>query len=324
MLKPLIKHIIKFLKNDFPTTKIGYKLINFYCFFRRHCKPQNFIIEEKDPNSSFYIAAVLIIKNEGPYLREWLEYHKFIGFEHFFIYDNESTDNTKEILHNYIKQGLVSYTFASGKSRQMQCYEDAIARYKHKVRWLAFIDADEYIYLKESSSIRSFLKQYEDYAGIAINWVMFDSNHHKAKPTSGYVISNYTQHLKNLDAIIENRHIKTIVNPQYIHHFSNPHLPFLNLSAFFASKKIVTSNQEKNAYPLTNKNFTTKIQINHYFSKSEEEYLIKINRGLADSTKKRKIRKIDYDFTNLETTTFVPRKEILDYLYKTIPETYHQ
>ena len=88
MLKPLIKHIIKFLKNDFPTTKIGYKLINFYCFFRRHCKPQNFIIEEKDPNSSFYIAAVLIIKNEGPYLREWLEYHKFIGFEHFFIYDN--------------------------------------------------------------------------------------------------------------------------------------------------------------------------------------------------------------------------------------------
>jgi hypothetical protein len=44
------------------------------------------------------IAMVSIAKNEGPYLKEWIEYHKLVGFTKFYFYDNESTDNTREIL----------------------------------------------------------------------------------------------------------------------------------------------------------------------------------------------------------------------------------
>ena len=55
--------------------------------------------EENRENRAFkyFMSIACIIKNEGPYLREWLEYHKLIGVEHFYVYDNESSDNTKEL-----------------------------------------------------------------------------------------------------------------------------------------------------------------------------------------------------------------------------------
>ncbi len=39
----------------------------------------------------FAIAA--IVKNEGRYLREWIEFHRLVGCTKFYIYDNNSTDN---------------------------------------------------------------------------------------------------------------------------------------------------------------------------------------------------------------------------------------
>ena len=36
------------------------------------------------------IAIVAIAKNEGPYLREWIEYHRLVGIKRFYLYDNES------------------------------------------------------------------------------------------------------------------------------------------------------------------------------------------------------------------------------------------
>ena len=38
----------------------------------------------------FYLTLCAIAKNEGRYLQEWIEYHKMLGVEKFFIYDNES------------------------------------------------------------------------------------------------------------------------------------------------------------------------------------------------------------------------------------------
>ena len=59
------------------------------------------------PNAvKFAICA--IVKNEGRYLEEWIDYHLGIGVQKFFIYDNESTDSTKDILQRYERQGIVA------------------------------------------------------------------------------------------------------------------------------------------------------------------------------------------------------------------------
>ena len=42
------------------------------------------------------LAIVAIAKNESDYIREWVAYHKVIGVERIYLYDNDSTDGTKE------------------------------------------------------------------------------------------------------------------------------------------------------------------------------------------------------------------------------------
>ncbi|MBR0260666.1 MAG: glycosyltransferase family 2 protein [Selenomonadaceae bacterium] len=47
-----------------------------------------------DKNLFLYdLAIVAILKNEGRYLKEWLDYHLSAGVDHFYLYDNDSTDN---------------------------------------------------------------------------------------------------------------------------------------------------------------------------------------------------------------------------------------
>ena len=50
----------------------------------------------------YKLSVVAIMKNEGPYLREWIEYHKLVGVEKFYLYNNGSTDDTVEILSPYV------------------------------------------------------------------------------------------------------------------------------------------------------------------------------------------------------------------------------
>ena len=38
------------------------------------------------------LAIGAIVKNEGPYLLEWIAFHRVVGVDRFFIADNASTD----------------------------------------------------------------------------------------------------------------------------------------------------------------------------------------------------------------------------------------
>lgn len=57
-------------------------------------------------NYKNYLSATCIIKNEAEYMPEWLEYHLLVGFEKFYIYDNGSTDNIKQVLAPYVDASI--------------------------------------------------------------------------------------------------------------------------------------------------------------------------------------------------------------------------
>lgn len=73
-------------------------------------------VKESKENFEHEIAIVAIAKNEGPYIREWIEYHRLLGVTKFYFYDNESEDQTKEILKSYIQSNLVSYFLLEEKA----------------------------------------------------------------------------------------------------------------------------------------------------------------------------------------------------------------
>lgn len=306
-----IKKCLSILK-DYPIKDILFRLLEI----SKNAKKNSRIYNIQGAVSNYNIAIVLIIKNEARYIREWLEYHRIIGIEHFFIYDNASTDNLYQLLTPYIHNNLVTYHYCPDSCMQMPAYNDAIARYKKKSRWLAFIDADEFIVLSKHKSIVSFLKKYEKYSAIGVNWITFDSNNHITRPQEGFIISNYTRTYKNNNHPI-NRHIKTIVQSKFAKVCNNPH--FVELRRGF----YVNENFEKIHPPISNCNTTNEIQINHYHSKSIEEYNEKISRGRAVTNTKKTYKPSDYDFTEFPTKkSNVNLKEIVQTLKKIIPETY--
>lgn len=282
-------------------------------------KKINAICVEEKRISSYNISIAAIVKNEAFYIQEWLEYHILLGVEHFFIYDNESDDDLHKKLSSYIEKGIVSYIYCPGAVMQIPVYNDAIARFKERSHWMAFIDIDEFIVLtpQYSKNLPAFLNSFEQYDMLGINWCVFDCNNHESRPTSGYVISNYTRcHADDNDPA--NKHIKCIVKPQSVKICTSPHYMYLK-----PGKLAVDENFKKLIAPFTPHVSINKIRINHYFTKSKEEYIFKLSRGRTSSPQKRTFNQYAYDFSyNAVRESEIDLSSFVNKLKMTIPETY--
>ncbi len=223
------------------------------------------------------IAVVAIAKNEGPYLEEWIDFYLKQGIDNVIIYDNESDDNTKEVLSKFIASGKVKYHTISGKQRQYDAYHKAIKTYKNVYKYLAFLDCDEFLFYKEGRIFDFVEKAFQSGAnvgGIAINWLVFGSSGFEKKP-DGKVVDNYLY--RAYDEFEANHIIKTVCNPRRVLGFSDPHRPFYK-------KGFVNIDEDfepVNGAETRNVKYK-KVRINHYFTKSKEEYINKKNRGRAD------------------------------------------
>ena len=132
--------------------------------------------------------------------------------------------------------------------------------------------------------IDEFMTSHPNAGGIGVNWCVFGSNGHTTKPEGG-VLENYTMRAE--DDFFPNRHIKTICDPSRVISVST-HYPtyvrgFYNLD----------ENGEKIDGPLTQAVHFSKIRINHYFTKSREEFMLKRNRGMADNNGIRNVSDFD-------------------------------
>jgi hypothetical protein len=230
-----------------------------------------------------YLAICAIAKNEGPYFKEWIEWHHSKGVEKFYIYDNESSDNTKEVLEPYIQSGLVEYTFRAGKKQQLPVYSDCLDKHRFDTQWIAVIDIDEFIVPIHDKTIPEFLKKFEDFAAIEINWLVYGSAGAKEKE-QGDVMERFKYHSVPKNTI--NRHVKSIVNPRRAFMFIGSH------EAIRLSGYTVDTHGKR-----TKKNFFERepihdvIRINHYAVKSYQEFLGKRARGRSRTND---IRRLDY------------------------------
>ncbi|AEJ23363.1 hypothetical protein WKK_02445 [Weissella koreensis KACC 15510] len=224
------------------------------------------------------LGVVAIVKNESPYLKEWIEFHKLVGVDIFYIYDNESDDNIMEVLQPYIDQGLVKYKFIKGKKQQLAVYNEAIEQYRNDVRWLAIIDADEFIVPVEKENILDMMNSLDiSFSQILVGWLIYGSNGLKKKP-KGLVTDNFKYHARS-EFIAD---YKPILNPRLVLKVGSPHW------ATIIGKTIDENGKRIWNYPYHTKIYAepaskNKIRINHYYSKSLEEFIKKSKRGYADN-----------------------------------------
>ena len=232
------------------------------------------------------LAVVAVIKDEAHYIKEWLDYHLAAGVDHFYLYDNGSTDETHSILAPYIKTRLVDYFAVPGSLVQMPVYNDAARRFRFICRYMAFIDCDEFIFPKSDRVITDIVDEVladkPQATGLAVNWQVFGSNEQETADYSKGVLERFTRRAESdwfepmtKDTLpIGNIHVKTIANPRYIRYIVNPHYAY-----YFDGAFAVNSNGERVRAWGNEPVLADKIVVNHYYTKSREEYQSKINRG---------------------------------------------
>ena len=315
MIFQTIKHYLKTIQT-FSFKELSFRFFEILKIKFNNPRTISAITKIEGVDSQNDISIVLIVKDEARYIREWLEYHFLIGADHIYIYDNDSTDGIHALLEPYIKKGLVTYILCPGKKMQIPAYNDAIARFGKKNKWMGFIDADEFIVLHNNQNLRSFFENFEDESAVGIHWIMHDSNGHIITPSKGFVISNYTRIYKD-DNIEVNHNFKSFVKPRMVKLCTNPHFMWLTKGNTVNENKIPLKT------PIAETNSTKQIQINHYFSKSKEEYISKIDRGCADTHPKREFSINDYDFSSIGTKqSQVDFSNIIKKISQNIPDTY--
>lgn len=216
------------------------------------------------------VSLCLIFKDEGPYLKEWIEYHRLIGVDHFYLYNNFSTDNYQEILKPYIEQGIVTLIDFPYQYAQIKAYNDCYNLTKNETEWIGFIDADEYINLIKHDNIKDFLNEYRNYPSLYLNWLMFGTSGIECENFNELTIERYTQSWDFLCATG-----KTLINNNFKNHTLSVHSHKCQLWGFPLFSVSPIKSVSVRMHTLFTKGISNIAFLNHYWSRSYEFYRFK-------------------------------------------------
>jgi hypothetical protein len=226
---------------------------------------------ERD-RESVYLSVCTIYRNAASDLAEWLELHRLMGVQRFYLYDNLSDDHHLEVLEPYLKEGLVVLQdWPVFPAPQMPAYEHCLREHREESRWIAFIDIDEFLFSPNGQPLPDLLTDYERWPGIGVLSAVFGPSGHRTTPP-GLVLENYR---KRRDLTAGGKFIKSIVDPKRtvgaksVHHFE------------YVDGLAV----DENGYTILEFAVKTpslsRLRINHYWAKSEEEAWAKLAMPMA-------------------------------------------
>ena len=253
------------------------------------------------------LAVTAIFKNEARYLKEWLDYHLLAGVEHFYLYNNDSTDNFAQVLAPYVAANFVTLTDIHGKTMQIPAYVDALNRFKFTCRYMAFIDLDEFIFPQTNRSIvevvDEILSRDSNAAGVAISEHSFGSGGQESADHSRGVLERFTRRAPDKweDILpreknslrVGNMYVKIVANPRLLKFMFGPHV-----AIYFGGKYSVNERGEKIEGYTNESMCSDKIVVNHYCPKTGAALLATKKIPTANNSLK------NLTATRFSTTTF--------------------
>ena len=223
-----------------------------------------------------YLSVCAIYRNEARYLPEWLEFHRLLGVERFYLYNNRSTDDHLDVLAPYLEEGTVAWTDWPTFPGQLQAYARCLEDHRDDARWIAFIDLDEFLFSPSGGLLPEVLAGFEAHAAVVANMIYYGTSGHETPP-AGLVIENYTRRLR-LDRP-RNRAVKSVVDPArtlgpgYVsHYFTYPE-----------GETPVDEHHRPARGHATDRASVDLLRINHYITRSQQERDVKLTRLGADT-----------------------------------------
>ena len=218
-----------------------------------------------------FLTFATNFKNENPYLKTWIDYHLKVGVDHFYLYDQDGSEEAKNILKPYEEKGQVTrhpWTHLDGtkydgatkwyqRNKNHMGFAHAAKNYRNEFQWLMKIDVDEFLYpLEDKMSLIDWLKTVDvkKIKGVKVPRINFGNNNHDTTPTEPILKAytkrenDYSDHkdLGNGDFLSSNR----FAYSAHWWHYK-----------YFKSGSILKEHDEIGW------------RINHYYTKSLEEYM---------------------------------------------------
>lgn len=210
-------------------------------------------------------AVICIAKNEENYLQEWIDYHKKLGFDDVYVYQNDWTFSKQ-------KDDAI-YKTIEGQDCQLKAYNSFIDEYYDKYDFAAFFDVDEFLSLKCHNNVKQFLSQYLAVQAIAVHWRIFGDSGIKNVDNDYSVLNRFTHCGSNLapncKVILNFKQCKNKVKFSY-----NPHIitaDLVNTSMLAIYKHIGCNKDIDGKLELA--------ELNHYCNKTYEEALSRRYHG---------------------------------------------
>lgn len=268
------------------------------------------------------IAIALIVRNEERHIAEWARFHARAGVAHVIAYDNGCTDGTMDRLRGALPPDRLTVLpwnqkLRDGRSRreihnQVLAYAHAIRNFGPRFRWMACIDADEFLVPKTATGLPEALAGLDKCHNISLPWHNFGRNGHDAPPEGG-VLANYTRRAADpMSGARGVTNFKVIFDPA--------HVTGVKVHQIETDHQWATWNDRGQMFNLSARDSAgfysaEAIQLNHYYSRSEQELAAKIARGSNQSVDAaRHAARVRRNLANIEATQVEDRSalEFLD------------
>jgi len=246
------------------------------------------------PKGSTGNVIVGCMKNEAPYIVEWIAYHRAIGIDHFLIYTNGCDDGTSELLDRLQAMGIVQHRSNEnwkGNSPQQHALNNAIKEpVMLNADWIIHIDVDEYMNVRTGNgTVQDLIAAVPDATNIAMTWRLFGHNGVTAlsddlvidqfdacapkycpKP---HTVWGYKTMTRNIGAYAK----ISCHRPNKLHERFESRVKWVNGSGQDMTRDAINngwrSSKSNVGYDL--------LQLNHYALRSADSFLIKRQRGRA-------------------------------------------
>ncbi len=239
------------------------------------------------------ITAVTCVKNEGPFLLEWIAFHRVIGVTDFLFYSNDCSDATDTLLDKLEEHGLVAHLPNPATNRNYQMQALKAARRHPLIKqadWVWVADVDEFLNIHVGDhTIPALIDACQNPKAISITFQFFASGGietYEDKPVISQFLHSHNPDIWCSDTAIE---VKSLVRGDFPLDYYGAHRPFHDdekekpawadgsgrmVPAPFrrcANKRRIRAFPARGA-----RQFAT---LNHYALRSLDSYLVKNDRG---------------------------------------------
>ena len=234
------------------------------------------------------VALCIMCKDEQKYLQENIAHHVLLGVDTIIVYDNNSKIPIKKM--KWFKENPhVHVVDWPDKKRlsHIRAFRHCLKHFK-QFDWIGFIDTDEFVVIKTKENIKQFLGHYKEYGGLGIQWKCFGSSGHKTKQES--VIESFTQASGTMD----DKHVKCFVQTKYcLGPRGNPHQ-----FSYVKGRPCVNELGKNIPGPFNQPISRKRIQLNHYVTRSREDFEEKRKRGGGNTQDNNKLTEAFWDRFN--------------------------